>query len=481
MSSLTVGATIWRNFETDGVPSSGAHKVIKADMRAWMTAMEAFAPSVVKQYTDFLAIGYNAGTANLTPNPPHYADGNTFIGYNCGSANTSGFAQTFLGSGSGNATTTGDSNVYVGYQAGALGTTAKWNVAVGVDALQANILGWNNTVVGHHAGISVVFADTAGENVIIGAEAVHVGVGGIQNTITGYRAGYYVNASGTENSIYGHLAAFALTSGAQNAIFGKEAATTATSSSALAVVGYRAGYNLTTGNTSVMIGYLSGFTATTSTGNVFLGPNAGFYETASSRLFIDNATRSNLSDARVKALVYGIFDAAVANQYLTINGQLQVAGVGTHYFMGNTAIGATSAASYWLRVVGGNANSVAIDNDGSEYTELDYLNNGTVRATTFFDSAGGASSFNFRTLSTHAIIFGTNSAQRLQVTGLGSIVPGTAALSTSATDGFIYAQSFAGTPTGVPTAFTGRVAFGYDSTNNKWYVYNGAWKAVTLS
>lgn len=59
-----------------------------------------------------------------------------------------------------------------------------------------------------------------------------------------------------------------------------------------------------------------------------------------------------------------------------------------------------------------------------------------------------------------------------------NIVVGSGALSTSATDKFIYGATCAGTPTGVPTSYTGRAASIYDSTNNKWYVYNSGWKFV---
>lgn len=68
-------------------------------------------------------------------------------------------------------------------------------------------------------------------------------------------------------------------------------------------------------------------------------------------------------------------------------------------------------------------------------------------------------------------------ATRLTIDRKGNIAPGTAALATSATDGFIYQQSCAGTPSGVPTTKTGRVAMIYDTSNNILYVYNGAWKA----
>jgi hypothetical protein len=64
---------------------------------------------------------------------------------------------------------------------------------------------------------------------------------------------------------------------------------------------------------------------------------------------------------------------------------------------------------------------------------------------------------------------------------LASSVFANAALATTATDGFIYVPTCAGAPTGTPTAQTGTVALVYDTTNNKLYVYNTAWKSVALT
>ena len=89
---------------------------------------------------------------------------------------------------------------------------------------------------------------------------------------------------------------------------------------------------------------------------------------------------------------------------------------------------------------------------------------------------------------------GTVVPLQLQVNGLGGIlvdvngnvvVGGTAALATTATDRFLYVNSMAGTPTGVPTVPTGFTAAGkipitVDSTNNKLYFYtNSAWRDAT--
>lgn len=66
---------------------------------------------------------------------------------------------------------------------------------------------------------------------------------------------------------------------------------------------------------------------------------------------------------------------------------------------------------------------------------------------------------------------------RLRVDNAGNTVLNSAAISTSATDGFLYIAACAGTPTGTPTTYTGRAPLVIDTTNNKLYFYSGgAWR-----
>lgn len=88
----------------------------------------------------------------------------------------------------------------------------------------------------------------------------------------------------------------------------------------------------------------------------------------------------------------------------------------------------------------------------------------------------GTGSF-YVTANNSRIVFRTNGfSERLTVEPDNSVTIGNAALATNATGGFLYMPTCAGAPTGVPTSYTGRVAFVYDTTNNQIYIYNGAWK-----
>lgn len=70
-------------------------------------------------------------------------------------------------------------------------------------------------------------------------------------------------------------------------------------------------------------------------------------------------------------------------------------------------------------------------------------------------------------------------AAALTVKNNGDIVPGAAAIATNATAGFLFLPTCAGTPSGTPTTYTGRVAMVYDTTAHKIWVYEGgAWKST---
>jgi hypothetical protein len=76
---------------------------------------------------------------------------------------------------------------------------------------------------------------------------------------------------------------------------------------------------------------------------------------------------------------------------------------------------------------------------------------------------------------------GVFTATALSADANNNATAGNGALVTTATDGFLYIPTMAGAPTGVPTTKTGYVATVYDTTNERLYVYNGAWVSAVLA
>ena len=76
------------------------------------------------------------------------------------------------------------------------------------------------------------------------------------------------------------------------------------------------------------------------------------------------------------------------------------------------------------------------------------------------------------------LFFQTNGVTRASITAAGNFCAGAqSALATTATDGFLYVPTCAGTPTGTPTAITGMAPIVVNTTNNKLYFYSGgAWR-----
>ncbi len=150
-------------------------------------------------------------------------------------------------------------------------------------------------------------------------------------------------------------------------------------------------------------------------------------------------------------------------------------------------------------------NSITFDSlNGSGVTTGLYLTNGNDTASSasgMFITCGGASAADAFTsylvagITTWTIGIDNSDSDKFKIsqnaslgtsdfltaTTAGSIVLNNAAVGTTATDGFLYITTCAGAPTGVPTGFTGRVALVYDTTNNKFWIYNGGWKRAQVT
>ncbi len=177
------------------------------------------------------------------------------------------------------------------------------NLFLGKNAGNFTLSGDANLVVGENAGTALT---SGSENVFVGINAGIVCTIGIENLCVGFEAGR-VLTEGAYNTLLGKWSGYALDTGNLNVI-----------------VGHAAGTAVTSGERNTIVGVTAGAAITTADDSVYLGFKAGFYETVSNKLYIDNTQRSSEADGRVKALIYGIFAATTAAQYVTINGNLIV-------------------------------------------------------------------------------------------------------------------------------------------------------------
>lgn len=169
-------------------------------------------------------------------------------------------------------------------------------------------------------------------------------------------------------------------------------------------------------------------------------------------MYVGNNTVPRVGIGNFNAITPSYSLSFANNVARTIGIERRSAGAG-----GGLTISADAAASGGSNLAGG---PMAI-NAG--------VSTGNVGSTiTFGTSTPGSSGTSDNTVST-----------KLTIDGPGNIVPGSGALATTATDGFLYIPTCAGTPTGVPTAYSGRVPIVFDTTNNKLYIYDGGWLGGT--
>ena len=179
----------------------------------------------------------------------------------------------------------------------------------------------NNTFVGYATGTGL----TSGTgNTAFGQNAGHV-TSGSSNSSFGKDAGKAIT-DGVQNTAIGESALALVTGGDYNTAIGSNALSTTTGDGNTAVGRYSL-LNLSTTSQNTAIGYGSGQSSTSAQANIFIGYEAGYYNTTQdNQLFIDNQSRSNYTQNQTQGLVYGIFAAATADQYFTVNGNVTANG-----------------------------------------------------------------------------------------------------------------------------------------------------------
>jgi hypothetical protein len=96
------------------------------------------------------------------------------------------------------------------------------------------------------------------------------------------------------------------------------------------------------------------------------------------------------------------------------------------------------------------------------------LNGGTNEGTSVLNARGSGGG---------AMSLQTDGIERARIDENGNTTIGGGALATTATNGFLYVPTCAGTPTGTPTAKSGFAPIVVNTTNNKLYFYSGgSWR-----
>jgi hypothetical protein len=281
-------------------------------------------------------------------------------------------------------------------------------------------------------------------------------------------------ASGTLY-LHGHNTAassclLALSESTDNAIF----TTSITSPSPTFANSYVGVFSKTGGRFLHDFNYGNNGTITTDGFNCFLGLEAGNLTMGSTATSIGQSSyNTGVGYRAIYATTTGYGNSALGNQaladltsgYLNTamgNGALANITSGTHNVaLGNLAGESNNAGSGSLIT---NANSVFIGSLTTASAEGD-----TNEIVIGYDAEG---------LGSDTTVLGNTSTTLTRI--YGDLTP-KASSGTTMTNGFTWIPSAAGAPSGTPTSRTGLVPMYYDSTNNHFYIYNGAWKKVALA
>jgi len=263
-------------------------------------------------------IGYQAGLKNTTGNR------NIFIGNECGVNNTTGLGNLFMGWGAGGTNQSGSNNIFIGANCGAVNSSGQLNMFIGVASGYQNTTGSGNTFVGNGAGNA---NEDGNWNTFVGYASGMSNLSGDNNAFLGGNAGRNLAAS-INNTFIGSNAAYSLTSGANNVQIGASAGSDMTTGTNNVIIGALAGSYKTSGSANVFIGTASGRSNADGNGNIFIGKDAGWSETGSYKLYIEFTSSAS-------PLIYGDFDA----NYVVINGNDTHRPSGYEFFVNGQAGG----------------------------------------------------------------------------------------------------------------------------------------------
>lgn len=156
----------------------------------------------------------------------------------------------------------------------------------------------------------------------------------------------------------------------------------------------------------------------------------------------------------------------------------------------------TPNLTLWSRDAGADSGHARLTFQVTAAGSSKYANiNGDANGDLYFECAGNRQRFSYGGSGTDHIwlefqawsggpttTFRTNDVERFSINNGGDVVVGAGALSTTATDGFLFIPSGAGPPTGTPNTRTGRVPLYVDAaTPTLWIFIGGTWRSAALA
>jgi trimeric autotransporter adhesin len=267
--------------------------------------------------------------------------------------------------------TTGGNNVAVGDAALNTNTTGSTNVAVGGQALLLNTTASNNTAVGYQAG----YSNTTGTIITaIGRQALYNNTTGTDNTALSYAM--VSNTTGSYNTGLGNGALQSNTTASDNTAVGYQALYNNVTGTGLTAVGKGAAL-ASTGNYNTIVGWRSGEAITSGAGNTIVGALAGSLSTGSKNTFIGGPV-IGVTNGCASAMTTGSSNTIIGN-YNGNQGGLDIRTSSNNIVLSdgdaNVRIGYSS-----------NTNSIFVNNTGSQFTQIDWFNNGTQKAAIWWDN-----------------------------------------------------------------------------------------------
>jgi len=224
---------------------------------------------------------------------------NSFIGYNSGRYNTTGFQNTGFGYSALRDVISGYGNTAMGSQSQLVNTAGSWNTSFGAQSLLANTVGWNNAAFG---AASLASNTTGSNNTAFGTNALYSNTTASSNTAVGYYS-QFLGTTATQNTSVGFQSLYNNLTGGNNT-----------------ALGHYSGRSLLSGSTNTFVGYVSGYDSGTVTTTTTANSGGGASPTASTTLPVTSVTGIALGEyVSGTGITNGTYVAGISGLNITLS------------------------------------------------------------------------------------------------------------------------------------------------------------------